>query len=76
MLGTPKNQDDLRDLSLFDSLLTFLSKSKPSTKIFNQGTLVTILNLLVSAIDGNQLNQQHLLTNFKIYDLILNLLNN
>jgi hypothetical protein len=71
--GNPENQDKLRDTSLFASMFDFLDKAATagieSSKVFNEGTVISILNLLVNATDTNKGNQQHILRTFKKIDL-------
>jgi hypothetical protein len=55
--GNSMNQDQLRDLLVFQNLVSFLSKSVDwlgSNKIYNEGTVISILNLLVNSVDTNK----------------------
>ena len=55
--GNSMNQDQLRDLLVFQNLVSFLSKSVEglgSNKIYNEGTVISILNLLVNSVDTNK----------------------
>lgn len=55
--GNSMNQDKLRDLLVFQNLVSFLSKSVEglgSNKIYNEGTVISILNLLVNSVDTNK----------------------
>ena len=80
IFGLPIIQDQLRDLQIFPVILAYLQKyiESPggSNSAFNQGTVISLLNLLVNSVDTNKGNQDYFLAfkPIKVYDLLVRLL--
>jgi hypothetical protein len=70
----------LKDLQIFPVIFAYLQKyiESPggSNSAFNQGTVISLLNLLVKSVDTNKGNQDYFLAfkSIKVYDLLVRLL--
>ena len=71
--GNPKSQDELRDLQVFPLLFLLLRRALDTLAKLERMAL-SILNLLVNAVDTNKATQDYLLKTFTPYEILLKVL--
>jgi len=58
--GQSSSQDDARNSNLIFSLITYLQRAidlmPQGSKVYNEGTVISVLNLLVNTVDQNKDN--------------------